>query len=74
MNAPIVLQLDPSVRNSRNSEGAFITLRSGRIVFAYTKYGPHSHDDSGALIAARYSDDGGRTWSTRDRILVRQEG
>ena len=44
-------------------------LADGRILFAYTRYGKGWKDNSPAVIAARESLDGGRTWSKRDRIL-----
>jgi hypothetical protein len=69
-----VTDLDTSPGNARNSEGAMVTLADGRVMLAYTRYGPGGSDADKAVIAARFSDDGGRTWSTRDRILVRDEG
>lgn len=74
MPKPIVLELPPKRGNSRNSEGAFVTLKSGRILFAYTRYKADANDEGHAVIASRHSDDGGKTWSDKDRILVRQEG
>lgn len=71
----IVLSLPHRRGNSRNSEGAFINLADGRILFAYTKFLDTVWSDHGrAVVAARTSADGGRTWSTRDRILVQSEG
>jgi sialidase-1 len=70
-----VLELLPSAYNPRNSEGDFITLRDGRILFIYTHYTGKSGDDNGsAFLAARYSDDNGKTWSSRDLKIVGQEG
>jgi hypothetical protein len=67
----IVLQLDPSPGNGRNSEGAFVTLNDGRILFAYTKYVTQDNEDAApSIIASRVSSDGGQTWSNEDRILV----
>jgi hypothetical protein len=34
----LVFNLDPSLDNARNSEGAFVTLKSGRILFLYTQF------------------------------------
>jgi hypothetical protein len=31
-------------------------------------------DDGSGIIAGRYSDDGGRTWSARDQVIVDNEG
>jgi sialidase-1 len=74
MSNQTVLQLDPTPANSRNSEGAFITLKDGSILFAYTKYEGDFEDDGHAVIASRISHDQGRTWSTNDRTLIPQEG
>jgi hypothetical protein len=74
MSNQVVLQLDPSKRNARNSEGGFVTLKSGRILFAYTKYDADSEDDGAAVIASRYSDDGGKSWSKRDRVILHRRG
>ncbi|MEO6908250.1 MAG: sialidase family protein, partial [Abditibacteriaceae bacterium] len=63
MSNKIVLQLEPSSQNSRNSEGAFVTLRDGRIAFAWSKYVTENSDDNArAMIACVFSDDGGNTW------------
>jgi len=71
MDNTIVLQIEPTTENARNSEGAFITLKDGRILFAYSKYITDAHGDHApSIIAARYSSDGGRTWSSQDRLLV----
>jgi hypothetical protein len=71
----IVLQLDPTPYNARNSEAAFVTLSSGRILLAWSKFVGGDYSDFGSgIIAARYSDDGGRTWSRDDTVLVDQEG
>ncbi len=76
MNSEIVLSLQAKQGNPRNSEGSFVTLKDGRILFAYSRYrGKHDWSDHAtADIAARISVDGGRTWSTDDRILVPNEG
>jgi len=74
----IVLALPASPGNPRNSEGSFVTLKDGRILFAYSRYRGERMEDwadhATADIAARVSDDGGRTWSSEDRILVPNEG
>lgn len=66
----IVLELGPTARNRRNSEPSFVTLRGGRILMAYCRFGASASDFGPACIASRYSDDGGLTWSARDRVLV----
>lgn len=60
----ILLDLAPNETNMRNSEGAFVTLSDGRILFAYSRYsGKGFRDESSADIAAIISADGGETWS-----------
>ena len=50
--------------NPRNSEGSFVKLNDGSIMFAYTRYRGNSWDDHAtADIVAIKSADGGRTWS-----------
>ena len=69
-----VLELAPGENNPRNSEGAFIDLADGRILFAYSKFlGDCGADDAPCCIAARFSVDGGETWTKEDRILFRRE-
>jgi sialidase-1 len=70
-----VLKLLPGNDNPRNSEGDFIKLNDGRILFAYSHYtGTSAHDDAHAFIAGRYSSDGGKTWTKDDVQIVSQEG
>ncbi|MDB5295515.1 MAG: Sialidase [Phycisphaerales bacterium] len=68
------LVLDPGPDNPRNSEGDFVRLKTGRLLFVYTKFTGGSDDHSSAVLAARHSDDGGQTWSAADDVLVRQLG
>lgn len=70
-----VLTLNPGEDNPRNSEGDFLTLKDGRIMFVYSHYtGTSSSDHASAYLAARYSADGGKTWTNSDRIIVEKEG
>src|SRR5947208_15055940 len=48
----VVLDLEPTPENPRNSEGAFATLRSGRVVFFYSQFYGGARDNSPARIAA----------------------
>lgn len=77
-NAPpkeLVLKLQPGNDNPRNSEGDFITLKDGRILFVYSRYtGTSSSDHGTAYLAGRYSSDNGKTWTKEDRMIVQQEG
>jgi sialidase-1 len=71
----VVLILQPGPDNPRNSEGDFIDLEDGRILFIYTHYtGMEGDDNSPAYLASRYSDDGGKTWSSEDQKVIEQEG
>jgi Neuraminidase (sialidase) len=71
----VVLQLPPGNNNPRNSEGDFITLKNGRILFIYTHFtGSSDFDHAPAYLAGRYSDDGGKTWSNEDFTVLENEG
>jgi len=71
--ATVLKLLPPSPGNPRNTEGAFVTLKDGRVMFAYTRFsGGGDHD--AATIAARYSSDGGKTWTAIDTPVVANEG
>ena len=71
----VALELRPGPDNPRNSEGAFVQLRDGRMMFAYSRYyGKSGSDHATADIAARYSSDDGATWTDKDDILVKNHG
>lgn len=74
LNKHHIIDIAPSVGNSsnpRNSEGSFITLADGRIMFAYSRYqGMDADDHAYAEIAAVYlSSDGGEV--SEPEILVK---
>ena len=69
-----VLTLNPSAGNPRNSEGDFIQLNDGRILFVYTRFTGGGGDHDRAYLAGRISQDGGQTWSKNDRVIVDAEG
>jgi sialidase-1 len=69
----VVLNIEPSREHPRNSEGSFVTLKSGRILFAYTRFNGGSRDESPAQIVSIYSDDQGRTWSKEPQNLVEHQ-
>lgn len=70
-----VLKLDPSENNPRNSEGDFINLSDGKILFIYTHYyGASAEDHASAYLAGHYSNDGGKTWTDKDEVIVENEG
>lgn len=71
MDSNITLELSPGSGNARNSEGSFVTLDDGRILFAYTRYISDDNDDAApSEIVTRISSDGGCTWSRDDRLLI----
>ncbi len=74
----VVLELPPGPGNPRNAEGSFVTLRDGRILYAYTRTSGvlrNGIPDSGAAdIVARFSSDGGLSWTTSDTPVVANEG
>lgn len=71
----ISLQLKPGEDNPRNSEGDFVTLKDGSILFIYTRYtGSSTSDHAPANLAARKSKDNGKTWTDSDQIIVTNEG
>jgi sialidase-1 len=66
--------LPPGPGNPRNSEGAFIELKGGRLLFVYTHFTGGSADHAVSHLASRYSDNGGRTWSAKDELVLKNEG
>ena len=67
----IVRELPPGADNPRNSEGDFLPLADGRILFAYSRYtGLCREDDCPCDIAAMFSADGGHTFS-EPAVLIR---
>ena len=69
-----VVLLPPGTGNPRNSEGDFIQLKDGRILFVYSHFTGGGGDHSAAHLAGRYSSDGGRTWTGEDVLIVPNEG
>ena len=65
----IVHQLDPTPENPRNSEGSFVTLADGRIMFVYTRFTGGDGDHAAADLAGIYSTDDGLTWSAPEIIV-----
>jgi Neuraminidase (sialidase) len=69
-----IVLLPPGPGNPRNSEGDFIALKDGRILFAYTHFTGGGGDHDQAHLAGRYSQDGGDTWTTEDVTVLPNEG
>ncbi|MEO6003685.1 MAG: sialidase family protein [Opitutus sp.] len=64
----LALTIAATAEHPRNSEGAFATLRSGRIVFCYSQFSGGHSDFSPCRIAQVVSDDQGKSWS-EPRVL-----
>ncbi len=65
--------LPPKPGNPRNSEGSFIELANGDIMFVYSRFREGAGDHAAADLAARFSPDRGRSWSREDHILIPNE-
>lgn len=60
--------------NPRNSEGDFIALADGRVLFIYSHYYTDSAEDAApAYLASRTSYDGGATWTSQSQQVVANE-
>ncbi|MBP8257706.1 MAG: exo-alpha-sialidase, partial [Opitutaceae bacterium] len=66
---PAPHDIDPSPAHPRNTEGSFVTLKSGRILFEYSQFSGGAQDFDRSEIAEIHSDDQGRTWSG-PRVVV----
>ena len=67
----LVVNMDPKPGNARNSEGSFIRMPDGGILFAYSRYSSDTvGDDDSCDIAVIRSFDEGETWSEPE-IIVR---
>lgn len=63
-DSEIRIELSPAPGNPRNSEGAFLPLRDGRVLFCYSAFlGDSARDYTEANIACVESSDGGASWS-----------
>ncbi len=74
-NNQLVLEINPGTDNPRNSEGGFIGLKDGRILYVYSRFsGSNGSDHAPAQLVGRYSRDGGLTWTKEDKVIVDKEG
>lgn len=64
------LRLPPQPGNPRNSEGDFIQLNDGRLLFVYTHFTGGPSDFATAHLAGRFSADGGQTWTDEDTLVL----
>lgn len=70
-SSEIVSILSPTDINPRNSEGDFLTLRDGTIMFAYSRYTGGENDHSPCDVAAVFSYDGDNSFDVQPVILVK---
>lgn len=74
-----VLEIRPRPGNPRNSEGDFIRLKDGTLLFAWSCYYEAgktenvSWDNGGANLVCRRSSDNGETWTSEDEMIVRND-
>jgi len=67
----LICDIKRGKNNPRNSEGDFIRLKNGNILFAFCRYeGDDAHDDAKCNIAGMLSEDNGNTFTPLDRPLV----
>lgn len=65
----VVAKYTPDSSYSRHSEGSFIRLNDGRIMFAYSRFTGNWQDDAPSNIVAVYSSDEGETWSDAEVLI-----
>ena len=72
--ARIVLSRGKEENYARHSEGDFIKLKDGRIMFIYTRFNEGNyHDGAPANLVKMYSSDNGETWTEPKVILTPQQ-
>ncbi|MBQ4645010.1 MAG: exo-alpha-sialidase, partial [Clostridia bacterium] len=70
MIGKIIRDLPPSPHNNRNSEGAFIELNDGKILFVYSRYADGGCDDGAAAdLYGMISDDNGDSFGEPFPVL-----
>jgi len=73
MNTKIVFEILPTKSNPRNSEGAFIKLKDGSLLFAYSRFHDDASDDGHAVIGSCVSQDDGQTWEIVENPIVESD-
>ena len=69
----IVKLITPDEIYARHSEGAFLRLQNGSILFAYSRFTGAKNDDAHSEIAFCVSSDEGETWSDIQTLLSPEE-
>ena len=72
MKKKLIRDFAPDSTNFRNSEGDFIRLSDGRIMFVYTRYGKGDGDGDSADLYAAFSSDNGDSFSDGTLIFPRE--
>ncbi len=73
LDKEIVFRLEVIEDNPRNSEGDFVGLHDGRILYVYSHFSGGGHDHDPSFLAGRYSSDGGKNW-TDEEVILPNEG
>ncbi len=60
--------------NARNSEASVVELRDGRLLLAWSRYGPRGDDHDWAQISGKISEDRGRSWGPEFTIVPNDAG
>lgn len=63
MENHIVASFGPNDEYTRHSEGAFLRLKDGRILFVYSRFRDSDSDDAPSDLVKMYSSDEGETWT-----------
>lgn len=58
----------------RRSEGDFVVLKDGRLLFVYSKFTGGGGDFAESHLAGRTSSDGGKSWTKDDVVVLPNEG
>ncbi|MBE5809149.1 MAG: exo-alpha-sialidase, partial [Clostridiales bacterium] len=69
MQDHVIASFGPGGEVARCSEGAFIRLRDGRILFVYSQFRHSFHDNAASDLVACYSSDEGETFSEPELFL-----
>ena len=72
MKDHIVAAFPPNKIYTRHSEGAFLRLKDGRILFVYSRFRENSSDDAPSDLVASFSADEGESWSEPVEIISAQ--
>ena len=73
MPGKIIADLAPTAENCRNSEGSFLELKDGSILFAWSRYGIGDGDDGDVCeIWGIVSRDGGEAFGEPRRLIARK--